>query len=173
MVKSHTLVCLSQCSPCNGDYCKPLLLTQVKHVSKVVFHNPTMVREGPPTIQNRSIPFDSPECVCGGGGWYGGGGRESSCFQPSAKFDKIWIYLKLTENKNWHVVPSKWSIIEQKYNQSNIFVWYPLEEIGKNIVVIFGSIWNSAVRGHNQAWSFPACHWLFPTCHLSSSHRCL
>ena len=82
--------------------------------------------------------------------------------------NKIWIYLKLIENKNWHVVPSWWSIIEPKSNQSNIFEWYTLEEIKKNIIVISGSKWNGAVRGRNLSRLFPTCRWLFLTCHLPS-----
>ena len=84
------------------------------------------------------------------------------------KLNEIWIYLKLIENENWHVVPSWWSIIAPKNNQSNIFEWYPLVEIEKNIVVISGSKWNGAVSGRNQSRLFPTCHWWFPTCNLSS-----
>ena len=35
-------------------------------------------------------------------------------FRSLGKWNKIWVYLKLIENKNLHVVPSWWSIIEPK-----------------------------------------------------------
>ena len=60
-----------------------------------VFHNLTMEREGPPTIQNSTKNR-----------------KNLPAFRPSGKLNEIWIHLKFIQNKNWHVVPSWCSIIE-------------------------------------------------------------
>ena len=85
-------------------------------------------------------------------------------FRSSGKLNKIWIYVKLIENKNWHVAPSWWSIIKPK-KQSVKYIWV-ISTRGiwkKNIVVISGNKRNSAARCRNQSRSFPTCNWLFPT----------
>ena len=56
---------------------------------------------------------------------------------PLFYLQECWMnyeYIKLVENTNLHVVPSWWPIADN--NQSNIFEWYPLEEITKNIGII-------------------------------------
>ena len=93
-------------------------------------------------------------------------------FRSSGKLNKIWIYVKLFENKNWHVAPSWWSIIKPK-KQSVKYIWV-ISTRGnwkKNIVVISGNKRNSAPRCRNQSRSFPTCNWLFPTSHPSSWAR--
>ena len=135
-------------------------------VALAVSHNITMGREGSPTIQTGPFYLASHEWECHEDKWNRQG--EFSCFsyfervevweadhmtwgctknrknipafRPSGRLNEIWIYIKLIRNKNWHVVPSWWSIIQPQNNQSNIFEWYTLDEIKKSIIVVWSTL---------------------------------
>ena len=78
--------------------------------------------------------------------------------------NKIWIYIKFIESKNWHALASWWRITEPKSTQSNIFEWYPLTEIEKRTSSSYQEA-NGMVQ--LEAGSSLGCSLLATACSLS------
>ena len=120
------------------------------------FHNLTMDREGPPTIQNSTKSR-----------------RNLPAFRPSGKLNKIWIHLKFIEKKltccstmmfnNWTTKQS----VKYVWVTSNRGNW-------ENTVVISRSKWSSAVRGRIQSRLFPTFQWFsLPATSHRGSYCCI
>ena len=145
------------------ETCWTKILRDVWNATQAVFHNLTMEKEGPHTIQNITTTHTPPPPPPPSGtamktnGTDRGAltllgvlsrwrcGKQIMClcdvlksgriFQLFEKLNIIWINLKLIENKKIDItIINNWT----KNNESNIEECYSTEETEKNIVVISG-----------------------------------